>query len=148
MKYYAVIDTNVIVSAQLKEASVPGQILKEALNGRIIPLLHPEILGEYEEVLSRKKFKFDPDAVKVLIDRIKARGIPLDAAQITDQVSDPKDVIFYQVVMEGREKYGDAYLVTGNIEDFPMKVYVVTPREMLEIMENNEDPFYPDGNAD
>lgn len=142
MKYYAVIDTNVLVSAQLKEASIPGQILKEALDGRIVPLLHPDIIAEYEEVLSRKKFKFSPDAVKVLIDRLKKRGIELKATGIADDVNDPKDVIFYQVIMEGREKYDDAYLVTGNIADFPLKVFVVTPREMLEIMENDEDPYY------
>jgi len=143
MRYYAVIDTNVLVSAQLKESSIPGQILKETLEGRIIPLLHPEIIAEYEEVLARKKFKFSPDAVKVIIDRLKERGIELVPEDITDGVSDPDDVIFYQVVMEGREKYKDAYLVTGNIADFPLKVFIVTPREMLEIMENDEDPYYP-----
>lgn len=142
MKYYAVIDTNVVVSAQLREASIPGRVLKEALEGRIIPLLHPDILSEYEEVLCRKKFKFDHDAVEVLIERLKTRGIPLEAAEIDDDVSDPKDVIFYQIVMEGRQKYKEAYLVTGNIADFPAKVFVVTPREMLEIIANDEDPYY------
>ncbi len=40
MKYYVVLDTNVVVSALLGRASVPGTILEEALTGRIIPLLH------------------------------------------------------------------------------------------------------------
>jgi len=142
MKYYAVIDTNVIVSAQLKESSIPGQVLKEALEGRIVPLLHPDILEEYDEVLARKKFKFSQEAVKIIIDKLKERGILLNATKIDDIVSDPKDVIFYQIVMEGRKKYGEAYLVTGNIDDFPAKVYVVTPREMLEIMEEGEDSYY------
>ena len=40
MKYYVVLDTNVVVSALLNLSSVPGIILQEALAGRVIPLLH------------------------------------------------------------------------------------------------------------
>ena len=43
----------------------------------------------------------------------------------------------YEVVMEARETT-DAYLVTGNIKHFPVKPYVVTPKEMLEILNENE----------
>jgi len=43
------------------------------------------------------------------------------------------DAIFYEVVMEARETT-DAYLVTGNIKHFPVKPYVVTPKEMLDIL--------------
>ena len=44
---------------------------------------------------------------------------------------------FYEVVMEARETT-DAYPVTGNIKHFPVKPYVVTPKEMLEILNENE----------
>lgn len=37
MHYYAVIDTNVLVSAMLKAQSVPGQVANEALLGELIP---------------------------------------------------------------------------------------------------------------
>ena len=36
MRYYAVIDTNVLVSAMLKFQSVPGQIVNEALLGALL----------------------------------------------------------------------------------------------------------------
>ena len=39
----------------------------------------------------------------------------------------------YEVVMEER-KNEDAYLVTGNIKHFPIRPYIVTPREMLDII--------------
>lgn len=39
MKYYAVLDTNVIVSAMLKNSSVPGQVAAEAQKGDIIPVI-------------------------------------------------------------------------------------------------------------
>ena len=98
MKYYAVIDTNVLVSAMLKVHSVPGSILEFAFEGLIIPVLNDEIEKEYRAVLSRPKFHL-PD----------------------------------EVVMEKRKK-DDAFLVTGNIRHFPEKPFIVTPREMLDII--------------
>lgn len=59
MHYYAVIDTNVLVSAMLKVQSVPGQVASAALLGDLIPLLCDEIVAEYREVLAHPKFKFD-----------------------------------------------------------------------------------------
>ena len=44
MRYYAVIDTNVLVSAFLKENSIPDEVLQLALDGPIIPLLNIDIL--------------------------------------------------------------------------------------------------------
>ena len=46
MKRYAVIDTNVLVSAMLKWTSVPGNILEFAFSGTIIPVLNDEIVAE------------------------------------------------------------------------------------------------------
>ena len=39
----------------------------------------------------------------------------------------------YYAVMEKRKKE-DAYLVTGNIKHFPDVAYIVTPRQMLDIL--------------
>ena len=66
MNYYAVIDTNVLVSALLKSASIPGIVARESLEGQIIPLLNDEIIAEYRAVLSRPKFKFSPEAVELI----------------------------------------------------------------------------------
>ncbi len=135
MHYYAVIDTNVLVSAMLKFKSVPGQVANEALWGNWIPLLCNEIVAEYREVLDRPKFKFDPKVVDVFIDGIINRGIFVDAVSVEEIIPDPKDIVFYEVVMEGRRKHDDAYLVTGNIKHFPVKSFVVMPKEMLDIMQ-------------
>ncbi len=137
MRYYAVIDTNVLVSALLRGSSVPGIILREALTGRIIPLLNDGILEEYRDVLTRRKFRFDRSAVEVLISGIIKRGVFVDAEPVEETVIDPDDAIFYEVVMERRSE-GEAYLITGNIKHFPVKHFIVTPREMLEILENAE----------
>jgi len=134
MKYYAVLDTNVIVSAMLRNGSVPGQVAAEALYGDIIPVLNDEIIAEYEDVLNRPKFRFDKRAVKVFLDELKKRAVYSDYGLIEDELPDPKDVVFYAVLMEKR-KEEDAYLVTGNMKHFPMRTYIVTPREMLDIIE-------------
>ena len=67
MKFFAVIDTNVLVSSMLKGTSIPGIIVDKAINGPIVPLLNNEILAEYEEVLLRNKFGFEEEDVKTLI---------------------------------------------------------------------------------
>ena len=108
MKYYVVIDTNVLVSAVLKSHSVPGSIVELAFDGPIIPILNETIEKEYREVLSRPKFHL------------------------------PEDLVFYEVVMEER-KEEDAYLVTGNIRHFPNRPFIVTPREMLDIILRDQD---------
>ncbi len=134
MKYYAVLDTNVLVSAMLKAGSVPGRVAAEALVGDIIPVLNDDIIAEYEDILNRPKFRFDKSAVKVFLDELKKRAVYSDYGLIEDEIPDPKDVVFYAVLMEKR-KEDDAYLVTGNFKHFPMRTYVVTPREMLDIIE-------------
>lgn len=137
MKYYVVLDTNVVVSALFNLSSVPGVILKEALTGRVIPLLHEDILDEYADVLRRPKFKFDCRKVETVLTGLIKRAVFLDGISAGDEVSDPDDAIFYEVVMEARES-NDAYLVTGNLKHFPIKPYIVTPKEMLDILNENE----------
>ena len=134
MKYYAVLDTNVLVSALLKSGSTPWKVAVEALTGDSIPILNDDIIGEYEEVLRRPKFKFEERAVRILMDELKRRAVYADAGEIDDIVADPKDVVFYAVLMEKR-KEDEVYLVTGNLKHFPVKTFIVTPKEMLDILQ-------------
>ena len=133
MMYYAVIDTNVIVSSMLKGTSIPGIIVSKALDGPIIPLLNDEIIEEYRDVLSRNQFGLSKEAVDELIDNLKKRAIFLDRTETTEQFVDPDDIVFYEIVMTARSTT-EAYLITGNKKHFPVKSFVVTPREMLDII--------------
>ena len=133
MKYYAVIDTNVLVSAMLKWDSVPGNIMELAFSGPVIPVLNDEIFNEYREVLLRPKFRLTEEIVNDVLEAINERGIIVDAHTLDIELPDPKDRIFYEVVMEER-KDEDTYLVTGNIKHFPVKPFIVTPRQMLDII--------------
>lgn len=136
MKYYAVIDTNVLVSAMLKWNSVPGNILELTYGGTIIPLLNAHIIKEYREVLTRSKFHLTEDIIDDVVGELERLGIFVDAEKLDMNLPDPKDRVFYEVVMEER-KTEDVYLVTGNIKHFPAKPFVVTPRQMLDIIMND-----------
>ena len=133
MKYYAVIDTNVLVSAALKWKSVPGSIMDLAYNGVIIPLVNQKILQEYETVLLRPKFHLTESIVNDILDEMKMLAIDISEEHLNIDLPDPKDRVFYEVTMKAREDE-DAYLVTGNIKHFPTKPYIVTPRQMLDII--------------
>ena len=133
MRYYAVIDTNVLVSAMLKWNSVPGNVLSLTFDGPITPILNQEIVAEYREVLSRPKFHLTKDIIDDVLESLNAVGIYVDADTIDIDLPDPKDRIFYEVVMEER-KSEDAYLVTCNIKHFPNEPFIVTPRQMIDIV--------------
>ena len=137
MNYYAVIDTNVLVSAMLRWNSIPGKIMEEAFVGEIVPVLNEEVLKEYMDVLERPKFKFDKESIEAVIKGILKRGIFVNPEKLEEELSDSKDKVFYEIVMEKR-KWDDAYLITGNIKHFPDKSFIVTPREMIEIMEQDK----------
>ena len=134
MKYYAVIDTNVIVSSMLKHDSIPGKITDLIISNTITPLLNDEIISEYLDVLTRNKFDFNSEDVSRLISFLKEKGLFLNREQTLEDFIDEDDIVFYEIVMTARHTM-DAYLITGNIRHYPIRNYVVTPREMLEIIE-------------
>ena len=120
MTYYAVIDTNVLVSAMLKWSSVPGNVLELTFSGTIVPVLNEQIIKEYRDVLSRPKFHFTEEIVSTVVDEIERLGLFVDAEELDIEMPDPKERVFYEIVMEER-KTDDAYLVTGNLKHFPEK---------------------------
>lgn len=136
MKYYAVRDTNVIVSSMLKHDSIPGEILDFVISKTIVPLLNKEIIDEYEDVLKRNKFGFDNAYVDKLIDNLKANSIFLEREQTLEEFIDEDDIVFYEIVMSARHTM-DAFLITGNIKHYPIRNYVVTPKQMVDIINLN-----------
>lgn len=131
---YAVIDTNVLVSALLssKDDTATVQVLAKTISGEIIPVYSNVITNEYREVLSRKKFGFSGEMIEYLLSAFEKYGILVDPSPTGITLPDMKDVPFYEVVLEKRDD--DAYLVTGNIKHFPKEPYIVTPRELLDIL--------------
>ena len=135
MSVYAVLDTNVLVSALLssKVDAATVQVLERTLDGDLIPVFSDAILEEYEDVLHRRKFGFDHDAVRVLLGFIESRGLRVDPSSTGTLLPDMKDIPFYEVVMDARAD--GAFLVTGNLKHFPSEPFIVTARQMLDILE-------------
>lgn len=129
---YAVVDTNVLVSALLsRHADASTVKVVEAFQERKFKLLfNREIFNEYYDVLLRPRLKLPEEKVQKLISQIGSEGIASNRLHSDEHFPDPKDVVFYEVAMSKE----DAYLVTGNKKHFPNKPIVVTPAEMVEIL--------------
>lgn len=134
MVYYAVIDTNVFISALLSKRtdSPTVRVLEAMFDGKIIPLYHEEILAEYDEVLHRKKFHFKEKMIQIVINAVKQYGVEVFPQPTGEILVDMDDLIFYEVAMEKRDD--DAYLVTGNQKHYPIRDFIVTPAEMMDII--------------
>ena len=103
---YAVIDTNVIVSALItKRPDSPVlQVMQRIFSGRVCVLVNDEILSEYKEVLTRPKFELNPESVDSVISELQKHCVNVDASESEVQLPDPKDVVFYNVVLAQRDK--------------------------------------------
>lgn len=132
---YAVIDTNVWVSALLTHNvnSPTERVFQLVFNGEITALFNEEILAEYEEVLTRKKFKFPKEDVQELLDYIKKKGIHENRTPFNEALPDEDDRVFLEISLS-RE---DSFLVTGNLKHYPKLPEVLTPAEFIA-------RFFPD----
>lgn len=135
MSCYAVIDTNVLVSALLssREDAATVQVVMRMLSGEIVPVYSGAIMAEYREVLRREKFGFSLDTVNYLLSAIGRFGLMIEPCPSGVTLPDMKDLPFYEVVLQKRED--GAYLVTGNLKHFPHEPFIVTARQILEILD-------------
>lgn len=132
---YATIDTNVLVSALLSKSkeSTISRLLSYLWNDELVPLYNAEIIDEYNDVLSRGCFHFNNKLKDALVEGIKRHGIESNRIPFDEPMLDEDDRVFYEVTLSK----DDAYLVTGNQKHFPKTLIVVTPAEMLAILEQD-----------
>lgn len=137
MMIYAVIDTNVIISAVLSKKSDTAtvKIIEAVMDGKIVPLLHKDILAEYENVLHRDKFRLQPATIQKILRVFKIYGVEITPQETDELFTDSDDKIFYEVALA--KQADGAYLVTGNQRHYPVRDFVVTPAQMVAIMEGN-----------
>lgn len=137
-RIFAVVDTNVLVSALISKSidSNPMKVFRAIVTEQIVPLYYnDEILQEYQSVLSREKFHLDKTLIETVLKAIVTDGLCLDRTPAVDvEFPDPKDVVFYEIVLSKE----DSYLITGNIKHFPIRPFVVTPAEIVRILESRQ----------
>ena len=74
---YAVIDTNILVSARISKNPLAAtvKVVANVFQNRIIPVFNEEILSEYYEVLHRPKFKISEEQINTILEYIKKCGV-------------------------------------------------------------------------
>ena len=127
---YAVIDTNVLVSALITHNSeaATAKIVKLLMEEIFVPLYDSSIIDEYQDVLHRAKFKLMPGVADALISYIIEHGIETSRSDFLDEMPDEDDRVFYEVALSNE----DSFLVTGNLKHYPQTPQVITPADFVE----------------
>ena len=101
MKYYAVFDTNVLVSAMVthNSDSATVKVIEQVARGSIIPLFNDEILLEYQEVLHRNKFNLREDDILNMLDLLVDNGCWAGRRNTDFPFPDTDDIVFFEVAM-------------------------------------------------
>jgi uncharacterized protein len=127
-----VIDTNVVVSANLVAAGPSAAIFLLATNQKLIQMcVSPVVMAEYEEVLRRPRLKFSSEKIDATLELIRSTGRlvhPTRTLKISEHESDNR---FYECAEAAKA----GYLITGNTEDFPKDhgpTKIITPRDFLD----------------
>jgi uncharacterized protein len=138
MMLRVILDTNIVISALHKPDSDADIILNLALDEEASLLqlcLSGAILAEYQEVLSRSKFKyFDRIKTKAMLAAIKQVSFWVSPKVNVDLIkADPEDNKFLECALEARADF----IITGNTRHFPFKKFqttrIVTPREFIGV---------------
>ena len=132
---YAVIDTNILVSARISKNSLAAtvKVVASMFHNRIIPVYNEEIITEYYEVLRRPKFRIKEEQINAILNYIKTFGVHSERIPFSGDMPDEKDRPFYEVTLSKE----DSFLVTGNLKHFPRTPQVITAAQMMEILDSN-----------
>ena len=84
----------------------------------------------------KKKYDLSESAIQTVLNAIRRFGIEVFPKPTGEIFIDEDDIIFYEVAMEKRED--NAYLVTGNMKHYPIRDFIVTPAEMVAILEEKK----------
>ena len=129
---YAVIDTNVLVSALISKnpKAATSQVVRLLLEQDFVPLYDADIIAEYEDVLHRSKFPILKETADALISFIVENGMESSRFDFAEPMPDEDDRVFYEVSLSQE----DSFLVTGNLKHYPTSPRVITPAQFLEIL--------------
>jgi uncharacterized protein len=105
------IDTNVLLSAALRDKLPEKVVLYVASGDDIRWLVTPEILGEYTEVLRRPKFGLDGPALQRWAELLAMRTVSIESPPaVPDFPRDPKDAPFLAAALATHANF----LITGD----------------------------------
>lgn len=129
---YAVIDTNVLVSAMITKnpEAATAKVVRLLLDKEFIPMYDADIIAEYEDVLHRSKFPILPEVADALISYIIEHGVETSRVNFDEPMPDEDDRVFYEVTLSKE----DSFLVTGNLKHYPTSPRVITPADFVNLI--------------
>jgi putative PIN family toxin of toxin-antitoxin system len=128
-----VVDTNVLVSANLKADGLEAVVVALAFNGKVRMYVSEPILAEYERVLRYPHLRFRPQEVTRIMTLLRESSVVVQPRRIVTVSRDETDNRF----VECAEAADADFLVTGNKRHFPKvweKTRVVNARELLGLI--------------
>ncbi len=138
----AVLDTNVVISAVIKEEGPPGQILRLLLQEQqFVSVTSLEILAEIKEVLGREKIRkyhgWTDEQIDTFIVFMYVRSLVTESELSVKVIAeDPDDNKFLACAQEGKADY----LVSGDDHLLALKVYegtrIISPTAFLTILQS------------
>lgn len=140
MQRIFVVDTNVVVSGLIvaDSGSPPARILDAMLDGRLMYLMSPELLGEYSAVLDRPRLArvhgLTPDEIEQWLAELVANSIWREPNAVAD-APDPGDNHLWALLACEPE----AQLVTGDrllLDNPPEGASVVSPRYLVDAFQH------------
>jgi putative PIN family toxin of toxin-antitoxin system len=125
-----ILDTNVLVSANLNGDGLEALVVSLALNRRVQLYVSEPVLAEYEQVLLYARLKFSPQQVDRFMALVRRASALVGPAHTVSESTDDSDNRF----LECAEAAGADFLVTGDKRHFPRrwkKTRIVNARELL-----------------
>lgn len=117
-----IIDTNVLISAILRDKSPEKIILWICSQPDWEWVVSPEIMTEYEDVLRRKKFSFPTQIIREWLDVLNENTVLMEIENSLDFPRDQKDAKFLACALECNVDY----LVTGDLDFSEARQYLNT----------------------
>lgn len=129
-----VIDTNVVVSANLRDEGLPAAILDLAANKKILMCVSETVLAEYKEVLNRPRLKLSPQRIARSLAVIRKTSVLFKPTRTVTLIKDDDPD---NRLLECAHAAGAEYLVTGNTKHFP-KIFeattILTPKQFIDLV--------------
>jgi putative PIN family toxin of toxin-antitoxin system len=125
-----VIDTNILVSALISPSGKEAHIASLVVQQTLLAAVSESILAEYEAVLTRSKFNFNPAKVTRILYPLRSYSLMVKPTHRLTVSPDDSDNRF----LECAEAASADFLITGNKRHFPDNhrvTTVLTAREFL-----------------
>lgn len=128
---YAVLDTNILVSAVMRPEGPPGLVLAAVKRGELVPVFNPAILSEYDEVLRRPRLGLGANEIADALEAMRALGVVIEIAPTPPPAHLPDDADWPFIACA---LVAGCPVITGNVKHFPVEagVRVLTARGWAE----------------